>query len=65
MVNASNPIPTGERVRASEYGRRCKYNGCKTILSIYNHGNYCSIHWKIVEDELDRAKKYGLKKKGV
>ena len=32
--------------RKPEPGRICRHRGCGTILSIYNHQNYCSVHAK-------------------
>jgi len=33
-----------KKIKEGEKGRRCKMEGCKTILSIYNEGEYCFIH---------------------
>ncbi len=32
------------RVRAFQADRRCREEGCGTILSIYNPSTYCSLH---------------------
>ncbi|MFH1458083.1 MAG: hypothetical protein ABIG31_02815 [Candidatus Omnitrophota bacterium] len=33
-----------KKVRTSYKGRKCKFRGCKHILSIYNHEAYCHVH---------------------
>lgn len=35
---AAKPLLTSHK------GRKCKYPGCKNILSIYNHEAQCHIH---------------------
>lgn len=45
--NASTRFGTPERGRttdSSPRGRVCETIGCSTILSIYNHSAWCSIH---------------------
>lgn len=33
-----------KKVVAFKKGRKCKYPGCKQVLSIYNYGTYCHLH---------------------
>lgn len=43
------PIQSIERQqRRSKNGRVCKEDGCETRLSMYNHGNHCSLHAPMV-----------------
>jgi hypothetical protein len=45
--NASTQFGTPDRGRAtvsSARGRVCEASGCTTILSIYNHSVWCSVH---------------------
>lgn len=38
-------LDTGSgRVRAFQADRRCREEGCATVLSIYNPSAYCSVH---------------------
>ncbi len=30
-----------KKIVTSQKGRKCKYPGCESILSIYNHNVYC------------------------
>lgn len=32
------------KIIASHKGRRCKFPGCKRMLSIYNHEVHCHVH---------------------
>ena len=32
------------KIVASHKGRKCKYPGCKRLLSIYNHEALCHVH---------------------
>lgn len=34
----------GNPVEPRKKSSKCKKHGCKTILNMYNLGNYCSIH---------------------
>lgn len=34
----------GKVVKMMPEGRKCRYEGCNTTLSIYNKSKYCSIH---------------------
>jgi hypothetical protein len=45
---------TGERINGHDHpakqygrGRTCQEPGCRTKLSIYNDGTYCSLHLPI------------------
>lgn len=41
----ATPISRGIRPsRTFKAGRRCRHEGCDTILSIYNEDPYCSLH---------------------
>jgi len=31
-------------LKTSVEGRKCKFQGCEQILSIYNHEDYCHVH---------------------
>ncbi len=33
-----------KKIATSYKGRRCKYEACVRVLSIYNHNVYCNIH---------------------
>ncbi|MFH0753611.1 MAG: hypothetical protein V2A70_03495 [Candidatus Omnitrophota bacterium] len=33
-----------KKIITSIKGRKCKFHGCKHILSVYNHGIFCRIH---------------------
>jgi len=35
---------TGRRVKQEQAGRRCKAEGCSTLLSVYNEDEYCALH---------------------
>jgi len=37
-----------KKVKTSVKGRKCKFPGCKHILSIYNHEMYCYIHLNVI-----------------
>jgi endogenous inhibitor of DNA gyrase (YacG/DUF329 family) len=43
-INAWRRVSLTERVAVRKRGRVCAHDGCDTILSIYNPGNYCSAH---------------------
>lgn len=44
-VGAERILPSGKSpIQVSPSGRRCKEDGCLTILSIYNPGSHCSLH---------------------
>ena len=32
------------KIPTSHKGRKCKHEGCKQILSVYNHNTYCHAH---------------------
>ena len=34
----------GKTAANSRRGRICEYGGCSTVLSIYNHLEWCSVH---------------------
>jgi len=34
----------GTAAANSRRGRICEYGGCATVLSIYNHSEWCSVH---------------------
>lgn len=39
-------------IKTSSEGRKCQFPLCDNILSIYNHKDYCRLHWdQIPEDE--------------
>jgi len=39
-------------LKTSAEGRKCIFPNCTRILSIYNHKDYCNIHWdKIPQDK--------------
>ncbi len=39
-------------LKTSAEGRRCQFEGCDRLLSIYNHQAYCRVHWdKITHEE--------------
>jgi len=40
-------------LKTSPEGRRCKFQNCQRLLSIYNHQTYCRIH---LEQVLSREK---------
>lgn len=42
------------RVRAFQADRRCREDGCTTILSIYNPSPYCSLHQRRQADHRAR-----------
>ncbi len=33
-----------DKVKRSPKGRICQQEGCSTVLSAYNHTEYCSLH---------------------
>ncbi|MFA4992017.1 MAG: hypothetical protein WC569_05515 [Candidatus Omnitrophota bacterium] len=33
-----------KKIKTSSGGRRCKFPGCRQILSIYNHESFCFVH---------------------
>jgi len=37
-------IHSGEPSKTFKSGRICATPDCRTVLSIYNSGNYCSLH---------------------
>lgn len=39
------------KVEISRKGRKCKFYGCKHILSVYNHDAYCSIHINVIKSK--------------
>ncbi len=43
------------QIKTSPENRRCKYPGCNSIISIYNHEAYCNVHLKATfwEDKVD------------
>jgi len=43
------------QIKTSPENRRCKYPGCNSIISIYNHEAYCNVHLKSIfwEDKVD------------
>jgi hypothetical protein len=42
-------------IKTSPGHRVCKYPECESILSIYNHEDYCNVHMKSTfwEDKVD------------
>ena len=53
----------GKKVKSMPTGRKCKYRGCKTILSIYNYAPYCSVHLrKVLDEKAERMEKWTKKK---
>ena len=48
IVNLSEPTYTPIYAmfgtRTAPRGRKCALRGCKTVLSMYNHGRYCGLH---------------------
>ncbi|MDP8299367.1 MAG: hypothetical protein P9L88_05645 [Candidatus Tantalella remota] len=34
------------KIKTSPHHRKCKYPDCNSILSIYNHEDYCNVHLK-------------------
>jgi hypothetical protein len=34
----------GRSTPTSNRGRVCQYDDCPTVLSIYNHSDWCSVH---------------------
>ncbi|MFA5403250.1 MAG: hypothetical protein WC318_07140 [Candidatus Omnitrophota bacterium] len=39
------PVSFGRQVKTYLRGRVCQHPGCGTVLSIYNSGKYCGVHW--------------------
>lgn len=37
-------VPMLKKVITFKKGRKCKYQGCKQPLSVYNDGIYCHMH---------------------
>lgn len=33
-----------KKIVSSRKGRKCKSHGCKHVLSIYNHEDFCRLH---------------------
>jgi hypothetical protein len=38
------PPLAGKAAASSRRGRVCGFGGCATVLSIYNHLEWCSVH---------------------
>ncbi len=39
-------------LKTSPDGRKCKFPGCKCILSIYNHEAFCRVHCdKVLQEQ--------------
>ncbi len=43
-INVTARIDRPSKVNHSDTKRQCHHTNCKTLLSIYNFTNYCSIH---------------------
>jgi hypothetical protein len=39
-------VSSHHRPKVHAQGRHCLHPGCATILSIYNKGKYCGLHWE-------------------
>ena len=37
-------VTMGKTLKTSAEGRKCMFPQCKSILSIYNHEDYCHVH---------------------
>ncbi len=46
-------VKMGKMLKTSATDRKCAFPGCKNILSIYNHENYCHVH----RDKMSEKKK--------
>ncbi len=43
-------------LKTSAEGRKCKFPHCKCILSIYNHEDYCHVHWDKMSQQEKKLK---------
>jgi len=43
------------QIKTSPEHRKCKYENCNNILSVYNHEDYCNVHLKAIywEDKVN------------
>lgn len=44
-------------LKTSAEGRRCKFQDCCKLLSIYNHDSYCRVHQEQTESR-EKPKRY-------
>ena len=46
-------------LKTSAEGRRCQFQDCNRLLSIYNHQAYCRVHWsKVTLDEKPKTHRH-------
>jgi hypothetical protein len=53
VFNTPKPFKTYRKYGSKE---KCHWQGCDTLLSVYNSGKYCSIHAvKQLDDKTDKT----------